>query len=45
MNFIWYKARIFRRISVDKIKSIKPDSKVIGLWINDKWTVEKIVEK
>ncbi|MCD6163626.1 MAG: hypothetical protein J7K40_14590 [candidate division Zixibacteria bacterium] len=32
-------------ISVDKIKSIMPDSKVIGLWINEKWAVEKIVEK
>jgi len=32
-------------ISVDKIKKLKPECTVIGLWLSDKWEVENIVEK
>ncbi len=33
------------KVSVDKVKSWKPAVKVIGLWVNDKWEVEKVIEK
>ena len=30
------------KISVNKIKDIYPDKEVIGLWLSEKWDVEKI---
>ena len=32
-------------IAVDKIKLFKPDCSVIGIWLNDSWEIEIIVEK
>jgi len=32
-------------IAVDKVKMLYPDCKVYGLWICDKFEIEKIVEK
>ena len=33
------------RITVEKVKRWKPFMKIIGLWVSNKWTVEKITEK
>jgi carbonic anhydrase len=30
------------RIAVEKVKKLRPSNHVIGLWVSNKWTVEKI---
>ena len=31
------------KAAVEKIKILKPKAEVVGLWVSDKWMVEKIV--